>query len=120
VSEWKDYGEGTEFRPPSRRFVGDGLGAYVVAVGPVLTPADPEWKSKPGSIQWNASTEAFNRNVGWTVAHWHWSVVYFGGIKGAGDEPTQDAAQKAAEDCLRASFGRKKSLIAKVFGKDNA
>lgn len=106
----------SEFRPASRRFVSRDLGFVTTAASPILTPADPEWKSKPGSLEWASSTEAFNRNVGWTVGGWHWSVVGCGSVTGSGDEPTLDAAQKAAEDFLRTALGRKRSVIARVFG----
>jgi hypothetical protein len=110
-------GTGSEFRPASQRFKSRDLSFMTVAVSPVTTPADPDWKSKPGSLDWAASTELFNKHVGWKVCAWHWSVVGAGYATGSGDETTLEAAQTAAEAYLRAALGRKHAVIRKVFGE---
>ena len=92
--QWKEYGEVTEHRPASLRLVGDW--SLVIAVSPVMTPADPDWKSKVGSLEWQCSAESFNKNVGWVVKEWHWSVVRNGQVLFIGNETTRETAQHQA------------------------
>lgn len=102
---WEQFGEATPHRPASWRLTGDMM--LTVAVSPVTTPANPDWKSLPGSLQWQGDTQAFNENVGWKVAHWHWSVVRGGGVVGAGDEPTEEAAKAAAMAAIPADRAKR-------------
>lgn len=112
---WVEYGEATEFRPASQRFCSDKLLSYTIAVTPVLVETDPNWRNLPGSLQWQTSAELFNRNVGWEVACWHWSVVYSGGRVAAGDVDALEDAQLAAEAAVRSHLGRKQSRISAIF-----
>lgn len=90
-----DPSPGGYVRPSSWLLKGDW--SWTIVVAPVTTPADPDWKSKVGSLEWNTSAELFNIHVGWKVAYWHWSVVKNGGLIGAGDVETREGAMRAAE-----------------------
>lgn len=94
--EWKQYNEGSAHRPPTWRLKG-ARGFAIVAVAPNMVEADPDWRSKPGSLTWQTSAELFNVNVGWKVDSWHWSVVRSGRVVGAGDAFTLDSAKALAE-----------------------
>ncbi len=83
----------------------------VAVVSPVLSPVDPEWKSKPGSLEWATSAASFNRNVGWTVAYWHWSVTENGRLLGLGDAATIEDAKGNAERALPARVLRRLTIV---------
>jgi hypothetical protein len=85
----------------------EGDWSYTIAVAPITTPADPDWKSKEGSLAWSCDTALFNQHVGWKVCGWHWSVVKNGGLEGAGDVEDIQEAMQACLKVLPAKFLRK-------------
>ena len=68
-----------------------------VSIGAIRSPADPNWKGKPHSLEANTSAEAFNRLVGWVTSGYHWAVVRNGGVIGAGDVETLAEAMAQGE-----------------------
>ena len=116
---WTEHGEGTQFRPPSQSFNHPKLFGWRIVASPVTSPNLEKFGGDYGSIPvaYTVDTETFNREVGWVVSGWHWSVV---GMRGtwSGDELTLEAAQKAAEDALRSALGRKRSVIQAIWGAD--
>jgi len=108
--KWIGRGNASEHRPEGYALQGNGYWDTAV-VSPVLSPGR-DASHDPGSVlvAHTVDTETFNREVGWHVSAWHWSVVKMGGVLGAGDELTLEAARKAAETVVQRSLGHSKVL----------
>lgn len=83
-----------------------------VAVTPIKVPKDPDWESKPSSLEASTSAAAFNSLVGWKTGGWHWSVVESGRRVGGGDVATLDEAQAAARRALPKRYANRLEAVA--------